>query len=365
MQALWLAYQKAWQDWAADERRARSVQERYSKLFDFHQKLSAFGETFELRMGLGYLVWRTPEGHEVRRHLLTARAELHFDALHGVLSVTAAGDGARTALEQDMLEPGERPLKEVINNVQSQLEDNGEDLWSGETMPGLLQRWVNAAGERGVFEDSLGTAAWGDTVSGCSLGPCPDPPTARRAQSQRGVQRDHRPGEDATSAAGQPARLRIQVWQQHPTGQVQPGQRRAVLPAPGQRRPDGDHPASGPPAGRSGAGTARHRQVAHHRQPGQPSARHRPAGAGHQPYRPRPQGAARQVPAQPGRPVCHPPARRGRRAGDPGKLRQRSAAALHPARTLARRRAARSALKATRTGPAAGGQAARRLAGDP
>ena len=37
----------------AEERRTREVQKVYSQLFDIHQKLSNFAETYELRLGLG------------------------------------------------------------------------------------------------------------------------------------------------------------------------------------------------------------------------------------------------------------------------------------------------------------------------
>ena len=151
----WEAYEREWQQWAADERRARSVQERYSQLFDVHQKLESFGETYEFRLGLGYLAWRTPAGVEVRRHLLTARAALTFDALKGVLTVTAAGDGARTALEQDMLEAQERPLPQVQADIHGTLEDSGEDVWNPAVLPDLLKAWVNAADERGVYVPDL------------------------------------------------------------------------------------------------------------------------------------------------------------------------------------------------------------------
>ncbi|WP_104991412.1 AAA domain-containing protein [Deinococcus sp. NW-56] len=153
--AAWERYEREWQVWAAEERRARAVQDRYSQLFDFHQRLESFGETYELRLGFGYLAWRTPGGAEVRRHLLTARAALTFDALRGVLTVTASGDGARTSLEQDMLDADERPLPQVQDHIRKALEDSGEEVWSGAVLPDLLKAWVNAAGERGVYAPDL------------------------------------------------------------------------------------------------------------------------------------------------------------------------------------------------------------------
>ncbi|WP_420595122.1 AAA domain-containing protein [Deinococcus sp.] len=141
---LWEAYLGVWQRWAAGDRRARAVQDVYSRLFALHQNLSAFEETYELHLGLGYLSWKPQDKDEVRRHLLVARATLHFDALRGVLSVTAGPDGAQTALEQDMLERELRPPVEVQQAIERVLEDSGEDLWSAGIVPPLLATWVNA-----------------------------------------------------------------------------------------------------------------------------------------------------------------------------------------------------------------------------
>ena len=155
VEAAWKTYLGRWQTWAKEESEAREVQRPYSQLFDFHQKLSTEGERYELRLGLGYLSWNAPSSGEVRRHLLTARAALHFDPLRGILSLTAGGDGARTTLEQDMLNSDDRVISAVQGAIQQELFENGEDLWSGETLPPLLRSWVNAASDQGVYDDSV------------------------------------------------------------------------------------------------------------------------------------------------------------------------------------------------------------------
>lgn len=152
IQKAWEAFKAQWLTWAQEERRARDVQGHYSRLFDIHQKLTAESEKYELRLGLGYLSWQPGSGYEVQRHLLTARASLAFDPLQGQLTVTASGDGARTALEQDMLDAQDRVPHSVQDHLNAILTDSGEDLWSGETLPSLLRMWVNAANDRGTFE---------------------------------------------------------------------------------------------------------------------------------------------------------------------------------------------------------------------
>ncbi|WP_185974724.1 AAA domain-containing protein [Deinococcus detaillensis] len=151
----WEAYLKTWLAWATEDHRVKTVQAAYSKLFAVHQKLVTSGETFELVLGLGYLMWRTPGGYEVKRHLMTARASLTFDALQGVIRITAGGDGARTVLEQDMLDPDHRPATSVRTHIADELAENGEAVWDHQTLPALLKTWANASGERGEFMPAL------------------------------------------------------------------------------------------------------------------------------------------------------------------------------------------------------------------
>ena len=151
----WEVYQKTWLAWATEDNRVKSVQAAYSKLFAMHQKLTTLGESFELVLGLGYLMWHTPGDYEVRRHLMTARTTLTFDALHGVIRVTAGGDGARTVLEQDMLDPDHRPATEVRTHIATELAEDGEAIWDHHTLPALLKTWANASGERGEFSLDL------------------------------------------------------------------------------------------------------------------------------------------------------------------------------------------------------------------
>lgn len=150
---LWKTYLNTWLRWAAEDRRAKKVQDIYSRLFAMYQNLSAFEETYELVLGLGYLSWKLHSGEEVRRHLLIARSTLSFDALRGVLTLTASAEGARTALEQDMLDPQLHPkVQHVMTEV---LEASGEEVWSNNVFPPLLQTWVQALSASGMYSSEL------------------------------------------------------------------------------------------------------------------------------------------------------------------------------------------------------------------
>ncbi|MGY2892838.1 AAA domain-containing protein [Deinococcus sp. UYEF24] len=151
---LWEGYLKGWQRWAAEDQRARRVQETYSRLFGMYQNLSAFEETYELLLGFEYLSWKTG-GQETRRHLMVARAALNFEPLRGVLTVTAGPEGARTRLEQDMLDRDLHPHAQVQQAIESVLEENGEEVWSTSVVPPLLQTWVNALSASGTYNPGL------------------------------------------------------------------------------------------------------------------------------------------------------------------------------------------------------------------
>lgn len=155
IQKSWLEFEQAWHAWADEQLRMVEAQKYYSQLFDFYQKLSAFGEKYELRLGLGYLSWRTPSGAKVERHLLTANVALHFDPGEGVLSITAAGDGAKIMLEQDMLDAQDRVPPEVMEQLQEQLQAQGDQVWAGDVVRHVLSTWVNAVGYRGLYSNSI------------------------------------------------------------------------------------------------------------------------------------------------------------------------------------------------------------------
>lgn len=110
IKAIWEQYvERKWWPWAEEDRRLQKVQKVYTDLFSIYQKQQRLGEAYEVVLGLGYLVWKTPSGHDVKRHIIAAQTSLTFDAPRGVITFGPAGEGAKPTLEQDMLEPQERP----------------------------------------------------------------------------------------------------------------------------------------------------------------------------------------------------------------------------------------------------------------
>ena len=156
MQDAWDAYiEGRWRLWAERDRRERVVQNVYTDLFSVFQRHQRLGESFEVVFGLGFLIWNAPDGHMVRRHLVTAQVTVSFDTQRGNLTVTPAGEGARPALEQDMLDPQYRPDPEEQQSIEETLEQLGESLWAAGPLDGVLKSWVHSVSSEGEYTDAL------------------------------------------------------------------------------------------------------------------------------------------------------------------------------------------------------------------
>jgi very-short-patch-repair endonuclease len=144
-----------WLPWAREDRPLQRAQRIYTDLFRLRQSQQRLGEAYEVVMGIGHLSWRTPSGEAVRRHVVVAQTDIRFDADRGVISVTAAVDGARPALEQDMLEPNERPPHTLLDEISDDLETAGDDIFTQNVVVSAARRWVHGVSARGRFDDSL------------------------------------------------------------------------------------------------------------------------------------------------------------------------------------------------------------------
>ncbi|HEY7199142.1 MAG TPA: AAA domain-containing protein [Candidatus Dormibacteraeota bacterium] len=144
-----------WRPWAERDRPLQRAQRIYTDLFRLHQSQQRLGEAYEVVMGIGLLAWRAPSGETVRRHLVVAQTDVRFDADRGVISVTAAADGARPTLEQDMLQPGERPPRSVLDEITAELAGAGDDVFADPAVAGAVRRWAHGASARGRFDDTL------------------------------------------------------------------------------------------------------------------------------------------------------------------------------------------------------------------
>ena len=147
-----------WQPWAAEDRRNRRVQHLYNDLFSIHQTLLSRGDEFEFVVGWGLLQWRVG-GHEVKRHLVTAGAELSFESERGRMTVGPLAEGMSLRLEQEMLEVTDRPGPEEVAEITADLDRISGDVWHGDAIRSALCRWVNSVSPDGSFTDELSPEA--------------------------------------------------------------------------------------------------------------------------------------------------------------------------------------------------------------
>jgi len=156
VQAAWDAYVRTdWAPWAERDRVLQRAQRIYTDLFRVHQSQQRLGEAYEVVLGIGQLVWRTPSGAAVSRHVVVVQADVRFDADRGVITVAAPADGARPALEQDMLEPGERPPRDVLDAIAADLDTVGDDVFADPTVVRAVRSWTHGVSANARFEESL------------------------------------------------------------------------------------------------------------------------------------------------------------------------------------------------------------------
>ena len=152
----WQQYiDQRWQPWCELHKRWEAVQRVYSELFSIYQEQQKLGEEYELVVGLGFFTWKTLSGKRVRRHLITAKALLLFDASMGKFIVTPATEGAQLEVELNMLELEEQPvnLKQTVTEALAAAQD---DPWDRSTIDPLLTSIANqfAKGE-GEYNNSV------------------------------------------------------------------------------------------------------------------------------------------------------------------------------------------------------------------
>ena len=143
-----------WLPWASEERRLQPVQSIYNEIFAAYQNQERLGEAYEVVVGVGLLTWHPPHGPEIKRHIVVARAAIEFDSKTGVITVGSPPDGVRLTLEQEMLEPQDRPLPDLQNRIQHELSEVGDEIWAG---PGLATA-LNAYFQQLSSESSLDMA---------------------------------------------------------------------------------------------------------------------------------------------------------------------------------------------------------------
>lgn len=152
----WERYvENKWWPWAENDRRLQPVQRPYDDLFFISRRQQQLGEQYEVVLGLGLLSWKTPDGQIIRRHLIAAQTSIEFEPKRGVIRVVAAGEGARPTLEQDMLDPSDRPEPTQLAKLEAEVSSIGDDIWDRTKLGAALKAWAHGVRSKGVYDESL------------------------------------------------------------------------------------------------------------------------------------------------------------------------------------------------------------------
>jgi very-short-patch-repair endonuclease len=155
IQRTWDRYvEDKWLPWTEEHNAWEKVHKVYSALFAIHQEQLRLGEEYELVLGLGLLIWQTPAGQRVRRHLVVADAILEFEARLSKFTVRPHTEGTKLRPELDMLDIEEQPAR-AEETAKSSLAKAEDDPWETGCVEGVLQSLVHSINSQGDYDDSL------------------------------------------------------------------------------------------------------------------------------------------------------------------------------------------------------------------
>lgn len=153
---VWKTYvNKTWQPWARRNRTGKQVEKIYNDLYSIYQRQQKLGESYEVVLGLGCLVWRTPGDDAIKRHVLTATANIAFDTQRGAISIGPSGEGRGLQLEQDMLDIADRPDPRDQSRVEASLAELDEKVTDIEQIGNILEDWLLSLRSEGKYQPSL------------------------------------------------------------------------------------------------------------------------------------------------------------------------------------------------------------------
>ena len=139
----WLEYLvDEWEPWAKEMRRWQEVQTAYENLDFMRRRLEEAEERYELVLAVGLLQWRDPMDTAVKRHLLTAPAEIVLDAARGLLTVVPAASFERFRIELDMLDLQHQPSLDGAA-IESQLDELDIQAWKTAHVAPVLRAMAN------------------------------------------------------------------------------------------------------------------------------------------------------------------------------------------------------------------------------
>ena len=141
----WVDYvEEKWKPWAEQDRELQKVQNAYNQLFNIYQRQEKLGEQYEVIVGAGLLLWKSPNSGEIKRHILAIQTRIEFDRVRGVMSVGPAIDGPKPSLEYSMLETSDRPNPTVLTEIENDAISLDGDPWNAVGLETVLGGFANS-----------------------------------------------------------------------------------------------------------------------------------------------------------------------------------------------------------------------------
>jgi very-short-patch-repair endonuclease len=152
----WVEYVEArWRPWAKEDRELQKVQKAYNHLFNIYQCQERLGEQYEVILGGGLLIWRSPNSGEIRRHILAVQARIEFDRVKGIVTAGPAIDGPQPMLECSMLETMDRPNPTDLTDIENDAIALDGDPWDAVGLERVLRGFANALPTTGDYNASF------------------------------------------------------------------------------------------------------------------------------------------------------------------------------------------------------------------
>ena len=165
VQNAWVDYlTDCWEPWVREMRQWEQVQAIYEQVDFMRRRLEEAEERYELVVAIGLVQWRDSVGVTVKRHLLTAPAEISLHAEQGILTVGPAASFERLRVELDMLELQDQPVLEGTD-IEVRLEKLDVRVWDKVGVAEVLRIIANRASPNSqVNEDDWMPVDWPDDI---------------------------------------------------------------------------------------------------------------------------------------------------------------------------------------------------------
>jgi very-short-patch-repair endonuclease len=153
---IWIEYvEHKWKPWAEEDRRLQRIQRVYNDLFTIYQKAEKLGEQYEVVIGIGFLLWRSPNSGEIRHPILTFQCQIEFDRVRGIISIVPPLDGPQPKLETDMLETSDRPEVTDLQAIMQMVDELSDEPWDGKTIEAILKSFANGISTESQYQNNI------------------------------------------------------------------------------------------------------------------------------------------------------------------------------------------------------------------